>query len=230
VGAERAAMAEAAELLRQLHEEDPWFLYPQAVDLLSALDATEVPALMAALDDPSAKIRAAVARALGAYDAVVTRAALTRALGDAVPDVRRAAIGALGDAPDAGTVVLLAGILTSDPDHTTRLAAVQMLAASGDPAAVAPLTAFLRGATAEDAWALAEAIAALVEAGPAVALAPLIALLDHPAAALREQALAGLTDLRDPAAGPALRAYAAREPDPYLGAQARLVVGLLTEC
>ena len=55
MGAERAAMAEAAELLRQLHEEDPWFLYPQAVDLLSALDATEVPALMAALDDPSAR-------------------------------------------------------------------------------------------------------------------------------------------------------------------------------
>ncbi len=225
----RAAMAEAAELLRQLHEEDPWFSYPQAVDLLSALDATEVPALVAALGDPSAKIRAAVARALGAYDVGLTRVGVRRALGDAVPDVRRAAIGALGDAPDAETVALLGGVLTTDPDHTTRLAAVQALAASGDPAAVAPLTAFLRGATAEDAWALAEAIAALVAAGPAVALTPLIALLDHPAAALREQALTGLADLGDPAAVPALRVYAAHEPDLYLAAQVLLVVGLLTE-
>ncbi len=214
-------MAEAAELLRQLHEEDPWFSYPQAVDLLSALDVTEVPLLLAALTDPSAKIRAALARALGAYDPALTRAALTTALTDAVPDVRRAAIGALGDAPDAATVALLAHVLETEPDHTTRLAAVQVLAAGGDPAAVLPLTAFLRGATADDVWALAEAIAALVAAGPAVALEPLGALLDHPDAAVREQALAGLTDLADPAALPALRAYAVRESDPYLADQAR---------
>ena len=223
----RVRMAEAAELLRQLHEEDPWFSYPQAVDLLSALDATEVPVLVAALGDGSAKIRAAVARALGAYDVALTRAALAQALADPMPDVRRAAIGALGDTPDAGTVALLRDLPATDPDHVTRLAAVQVLAASGDPAAVAPLTAFLRGATADDGWALAAVVEALVGAGRAVALEPLLALLDHPEAALSEQALKGLADLGDPAAVPALRAYAAHEPDAYLAAQALLVVGLL---
>src|SRR5438105_7226066 len=110
-------MDQADEILRQLHEEDPWFSYPDAVDLLSRLDPAALPALDAALGDPSAKIRAAVARALGAYEAAATEPLLRRALADAAPDVRRAAVGALGDQAGGATIDLLAGVLHDDPDR-----------------------------------------------------------------------------------------------------------------
>src|SRR5262245_16267666 len=121
-------MDQADELLRQLHDEDPWFSYPDAVDLLSRLDPAALPALDAALGDPSAKIRATVARALGAFEAAATESLLRRALADPASDVRRAAVGALDDQRGATGIDLLAAVLRDDPDRATRLAAVQALA------------------------------------------------------------------------------------------------------
>jgi hypothetical protein len=46
----------AAEALRQLREEDPWFSYPDAVRMLSALDPAEAPALDAEVAAPRGKV------------------------------------------------------------------------------------------------------------------------------------------------------------------------------
>ena len=216
----------AAEALSQLHQEDPWFAYPEAVDLLSGLPAGEVPALAAALDEPSAKIRAAVARALGAYRLPSARAALGRALADADPTVRRAAIGALASWPDAPTIAALGQVAAADHDLYTRLAAIQTLGTLGT-AAMAPLAALLTGAETADPLLLGQAAEALAAADPVAARDPLIALLAHPEAAVREAALAALTPIAGRAEAPAVRAYAAREPDPYLAAQAHALAARL---
>jgi HEAT repeat protein len=213
----------AAEALRQLHEEDPWFSYPDAVDLLSTLHASEGPALVAALHDPSTKIRTAVARALGAYPIPEARAGLLQALHDPAADVRRAAIGALSTWDDPEVVAALRELLTTDPDFTTRLAAVQGLAGRPDAAAAEALTHLLASAPADDPMLLGMAAEALAGFGGALARAPLVALLDHPAAAIRQKAVEGLAALGDATAAPSLRAYAARESDAYLAGMAQRV-------
>src|SRR5262249_49843128 len=106
-----------------------------------------------------------------------------------------------------------------DPDLYTRMAAVQALCGRGDSAA-APLVDLL-AAGPEDALLVGAAAAALAGFGPAVALAPLCALLDHPDASVREQAVGALARLGDPGAAGPLQAYAAHEPDAYLAGQAR---------
>jgi HEAT repeat protein len=218
----------AAEALRPLREEDPWFSYPDAVRMLSALDPAEAPALAAALAEPSAKIRAAVARALGSYGGPAPRAALERALTDSAPEVRRAAIAALNEFSDADVVPILGRALAEDPDLYTRLAAVQALAGRPEPAAAAPLAGWIESADAEDAWVLGEAVTALAGFGSAVAWGPLTRLLDHAEPAVREKAVEGLQTLGDPAAAPALLAYARREPDAYLAGMAGSVAHALT--
>jgi HEAT repeat protein len=218
----------AAEALRQLREEDPWFSYPDAVRVLSGLDAAEAPGLVAALAEPSAKIRAAVARALGSYDAPAAREALERALTDPAPEVRRAAIAGLNEFSDAGVAPALGRALAEDPDLYTRLAAVQALAGRPEAAAAVPLARWIESANADDAWVLGEAVAALAAFGSDVALTPLTRLLEHPEPAVREKAVEGLQTLGDPAAAPALLAYANREPDAYLAGMAGSVAHALT--
>jgi HEAT repeat protein len=210
----------AAEALRQLHEEDPWFSYPDAVDLLSTLHPGEGPALVAALDDPSKKIRAAVARALSAYPIPAARAGLLQALHDPVADVRRAAIGGLGAWDDAEVVAALRDLLAGDPDFYTRLAAVQGMAGRPDANAAEALTHLLAAAPGDDPMLLGMAAEALAGFGGALAREPLVALLDHPAPAIRQKAVEGLATLGDAAAAGPLRAYAARETDAYLAGMA----------
>jgi HEAT repeat protein len=217
----------AAEALRQLHEEDPWFSYPDAVDLLSTLHASEGPALVAALHDPSTKIRAAVARARGAYPIPEARAGLLQALHDPAADVRRAAIGGLSAWDDSQVVVALRDLLTSDPDFYTRLAAVQGLAGRPDAGAAEALTHLLAVAPGDDPMLLGMAAEALAGLGGAIAREPLVALLDHPAAAIRQKAIEGLATLGDPLAAASLRAYAAHESDAYLARMAESVAAEL---
>ncbi|MGI8587256.1 MAG: HEAT repeat domain-containing protein [Chloroflexia bacterium] len=217
----------ASEVLRQLREEDPWFSYPDAVEMLSMLEEAEVPELAAGLGEGSAKLRAAVARALGAYRTAEARAAVENVLTDPSPDVRRAAVAALGEWGDPGAVAGLARVVSEDPDRYTRLAAVQVLAASGDPAAATLLAVFLAAATLDDVPVLGEAVDALAGFGSTVALRPLLALLGNAEPALQEKALAGLAALGDPAAALPLREYAAREEDAYLAGLAERVAGRL---
>ncbi len=220
-------MRTAAEALHQLHEEDPWFSYPDAVDLLSTLNPDEGPALVAALHDPSKKIRAAVARALGAYPIPEARAGLLQALHDPAADVRRAAIGGLSAWDDSQVVVALRDLLTSDPDFYTRLAAVQGLAGRPDAGAAEALTHLLAAAPGDDPMLLGMAAEALAGLGGAIAREPLVALLDHPAAAIRQKAIEGLAALGDAAAAAPLRAYAAHESDAYLAGMAESVAAEL---
>jgi HEAT repeat protein len=70
----------------------------------------------------------------------------------------------------------------------------------------------------------AEALAGL---GGAIAREPLVALLDHPAAAIRQKAIEGLATLGDAAAAAPLRAYAAHESDAYLAGMAESVAAEL---
>ena len=222
-------MRTAAEALHQLHEEDPWFSYPDAVDLLSTLNSGEGLALVAALHDPSKKIRAAVARALGAYPIPEARAGLLQALHDPAADVRRAAIGGLNAWDDREVVAALRDLLTSDPDFYTRLAADQGLA--GRPAAGAAEALAQLLTSTDDPMLLGMAAEALAGLGGALAREPLVTLLDHPAAAIRQKAVEGLATLGDAAAAAPLRAYAARESDAYLaGMAARVAADLESEC
>ena len=213
----------AAEALHQLHQEDPWFSYPDAVDLLSTLNPGEGPALVAALHDPSKKIRAAVARALGAYPIAEARAGLLQALHDPVADVRRAAVGGLSAWDDPEVVAALRDLLTDDPDLHTRLAGIQGLVGRPDAGAAAALTRLLAAAPGDDPLLLSMAAEALAGFGAAIARQPLVALLDHPAAAIRQTAVEGLATLGDAAAAAPLRAYAAHERDAYLAGMAERV-------
>ncbi|HMA38195.1 MAG TPA: HEAT repeat domain-containing protein [Chloroflexia bacterium] len=217
----------AAAALAALREEDPWFSYPDAVDLLGSLDAGEVPGLVAALADPSRKIRAAVARALGAYRLPAARAALDAALADPAPDVRRAALGALSTWADPGVISTLCHVLAADRDAYTRMAAVQGLAEQPDAAAGHALADLLLAGNESDPRVLEAAAGALPGFGSAVALAPLIHVLAHPDAAIRQQAVEGLAQLGDAAAAAPLQDYAAHEEDAYLAEVAATVAAAL---
>ena len=90
--------------------------------------------LVAALEDPSAIVRARAAE-LGAELPGDAAPALVPVLGDADPSVVEAVAWASGERrpPEPGVVAALAGVATGHDDPTCREAAVAALGAIGDP-------------------------------------------------------------------------------------------------
>src|SRR4051812_23283636 len=121
-----------AEALAELRA-DPWFPYPEAVDLLTAFGEAGVPDLVAALDDSETRIREVAARALGAATSPLAVQGLERALRDPAAQVRRAAAAAVADQPNPRWIEPLAALLASD-DTTEQLTAAQVLGQLGEPA------------------------------------------------------------------------------------------------
>jgi HEAT repeat protein len=190
-------MDDAERILGQLREE-PWTPFPDAVDLLARLPPDAAPTLIAALADPNARIRAMVARALGAFCGPETVAALVRVLQqDAAPDVRRVAVGALADCGGADAVQALIAFYQQDTDLYGRIGAAHALAALQAPAALRPLTGLL-GSDEPNPWLLGETALALGELGDPAAFAALADALEHPNADVRGKAATALGLLGDP--------------------------------
>ncbi len=143
-----------------------------------------VAALIAALDDPSPRLRQQAAEELGTCGEARAIPPLTKALGDADADVRRCAARALWKAADPGTQDVLCAALR-DTDYLVRWAAADALGAIGarshsgseamHRAAVEALGTALAGdARKEVRQAAAEA---LRKSGDPRALQPLLAAL-----------------------------------------------------
>jgi HEAT repeat protein len=190
-------MDDAERILGQLREE-PWTPFPDAVDLLTRLPPGAAPTLIAALTDPNPRIRAMVARALGAFCGPQTVAALVRVLqSDSAADVRRVAVGALADCGGEDAVRALIAFYQQDTDLYGRIGAAHALAALRAPAALGPLTALL-ASDEPNPWLLGETALALGELGDPAAFDALADALEHPNADVRGKAAAALGLLGDP--------------------------------
>jgi HEAT repeat protein len=171
-----------------------------------------LPALHALVDHaPSVRLEAVGvlgwlkdARALPPLAALATE--------DAETDVRRAAVGALGFAPAADTVVTTA-LLGALHDHAwqVREEGATTLGKLRAASARDPLIAALG----DDYWQVRlRAVRALGQLGQPGAALPVAALLTHTVSNLRKEAALALGELRDPQSLPALRdALQDRDPD-----------------
>ena len=222
-------MDDAERILGQLREE-PWTPFPDAVDLLGRLAPEGVPALLAALADPNKRIRAMVTRALGAFCAPETVAALIRQLQtDPAADVRRVAVGALADCGGDDAVAALITAYQQDPDLYLRLGAAHALASLRAPAARAPLMAALAD-PAGDPWLLGETAMALGELGDPAALDALSDALEHPNPDVRGKAATALGLLGVPQAIPLLATTLANPTEtPYVQELAREALVMLAQ-
>ena len=215
--ARRAEIAHYTSELQSADEEER----REAVQMLGAMrDAATIPALRAALDDKSDRVRAAALAAMGMLAepslAPLVAASLTK---DKRPFVRKAAAYALGHFKGGeATAALVAGL--RDKDMEVRGAAAVALTDAPDAAAIAPLTQSLSD---KSAFVRAHAAAALGANGRAAAQAVpnLVKMLatdeDHEA---RRQAAAALGRIGEPAALAALE-RAEHSSDPYLSQAAR---------
>jgi HEAT repeat protein len=175
---------------------------------------TSVPALIAALADEQAKVRAAAAGALAQMgpDANTATAALTGLLNDKEAGVRAAAAGALGQmGPDAKMLVPTFTALLDDKDAGVRVAAAGALGGMGPDAktAVPALAKLLKD---ENYGVWCAAAGALGGIGPEArtALRPLLESLAGKENMELPHAYYGGRDLPAPAYRP--RPYEAAEP------------------
>jgi HEAT repeat protein len=120
--------------------------------------ASASPELIAALSDPSAKVRAAAAAALaqvGPHSSPATIPALAKALSDAEPEVRDLAATALGSmGSKAAPAVPELIIALSDPVDYVRAPAADALGAIGPKAAAAVMPPALRLSAKDEGFVL----------------------------------------------------------------------------
>jgi hypothetical protein len=142
-------------------------------------------------------------------------AALYDLLADAIPDLRLAAVQALGSQGSPEGVGRLAGLLTRDPSMAVRRAALQAIGRIGSPEAVgtllaslesrdAPASPFLRGAT-------LQALGGIAEPASLAALRDALGRASEPD--LRRALLSSIARSADPSVLDLLL-WAARGPDP----------------
>ncbi|HEX7117993.1 MAG TPA: M56 family metallopeptidase [Longimicrobiales bacterium] len=166
-------------------------------------DSATVAALIAALRDSVASVRAAAVQALGEIEdprAVPALGAVARSDSDA--EVRRSAIWALGEIGDPAAVPALGAVAASGDAEVAGMA-VWALGEIGDPAAVPALSAALRnsdpGVRRRAAWALGEV-------GEEAGVTPLAAALDDAVADVRRMAAWALGEIAPDRAPAALTA------------------------
>jgi HEAT repeat protein len=161
-----------------------------------AARARAVPALIAALDDDRAEVRAEVCASLGDLGDAAAIAGLARKLGDPAADVQRCAaiaLGSLGVAGHAAGFDPLAAALRDGPPALRPQAAVSL--AEIDPArAFDPLVAALADPAPPVVAAAAISLGAIRDPRAAPLLAP---HLDHADPATRFDVAYALAELRD---------------------------------
>ncbi len=161
-----------------------------AVDALAAsIGGTSTTAVMAMLADPRPAIAADAAQILGRRRASEACAILGQAVSHVDDNVAVAAIEALGAIGGSGAIDELIAVM-ADRSFFRTFPALQVLAKSGDPRAVAPLASLL-----EDETFCLEAVRALGRTGSAQAIAPLASLLPRGGDAIVRLIALALADL-----------------------------------
>ncbi|HJL14853.1 MAG TPA: HEAT repeat domain-containing protein [Sandaracinaceae bacterium LLY-WYZ-13_1] len=206
-------------LRRELGSEDP-VRRREVVELLSSYPAAEVDdALLRALEDPDAGVRAEAAQAVGR---VRLREAVPRLLDwldDSDADVRAAAARALGQIGEQHAIPNLVRVL-GDSHAEVRRAGVAALAAIGGDEVVVPLLGRLDDV---DARVRVEAANLLGRLGDPRAVVPLVGRARDDAPEVRAAVYSALGDLGDPRAVPALvQGIRDDAPEPRLAAIAAL--------
>ncbi|MXN76883.1 HEAT repeat domain-containing protein [Burkholderia sp. 4701] len=178
----------------------------------------------AALDAPDAGVRAEAVALLGwLKDPRALPRVAALAVRDPDPDVRRAAVGALGfaspDASGGGAVDALLGALADDAWQVREAAAATL----GKLRAGAAAHALVR-ALDDPYWQVRlRATRALGQLGDAATAPAVAALLAHAISNLRREAALALGELRDPASLAALRG-ALDDADPEVRKAARIAI------
>lgn len=202
-------------LRRELTDADP-ARRREVVQLLASYPAAEVrDALLQALEDPDAGVRAQAADAAGR---VRLREAVPRLLDwldDPNADVRAAAARALGQIGEQRAIQSLVRVL-GDSNAEVRRAGVAALASIGTDAVVVPLLGRLDDV---DARVRMDAAAVLGHLADSRAAVPLVGRARDDAPEVRTAVYSALGDLGDPRAVPALvQGLGDTAPEPRLAA------------
>jgi HEAT repeat protein len=230
-----AAAPVAADLVALLTDADETVCCRAAEALGRVADPATLPALVAELDAPSPVVRAAAARAIGAFGAAAADAApvLVRLLQDPEEAVRQAAgeaVGRVGPLPEEATATLVEGLASKDT--LVRAQTAEALGAIGENAAdAAPaLAEALANGTDHVRAKAAEALGKIGESAAEVAVPVLVRALrdkDNWVSALAAEALGEMGE----AAGEAVPALvrSLRHINPIVRANAAEAVGKLGE-
>ncbi len=208
-----------ARLRRDLGSGDP-AQRREVVQLLSSYPSAEVrDALLAALEDPDAGVRAQAAEAVGRVRVLDAVPRLLDWLDDPDPDVRAAAARALGQIGADRAVPRLVRVL-GDTHSDVRRAGVAALAAIGGDAVVVPLLGRLDDV---DARVRVDAATVLGHLADPRATVPLVGRARDDAPEVRTAVHSALGDLADVRAVPALvQGLRDTTPQPRLAAIAAL--------
>jgi HEAT repeat protein len=205
----KAAAKPAAELtplqkaLGDLKSTDPSLRRRGAEDLARLRDAHAAPALVVALSDEDASVRAAVARALGLMRSPDGTKELSRVLrDDPDPQVRQSAAVALGFIGDRSAAGALTAALKDHPG--VRYAACQALSSLRDPSAVPALSEALKDPEANFRRAAAQSLGEIGDAAAVPALRP---LLKDDDIGVRTAAVQSLGKLQDKASASEMKKF-----------------------
>ncbi|MCX5684990.1 MAG: HEAT repeat domain-containing protein [Planctomycetota bacterium] len=200
----RSAVFPLARLLQD--PEMPESHRSAAAVALMRLGPAAVQGFLPLTKDPSASVRLAAVRSLGALGNRVGLRALTEALEDPDAEVRCAAAAALGDIRQTASGVALAKSLQKDVSMDVRVASAESLGRAESRAAVEPLIAGLadkeprvRAACAKALTAMADLMASgqRGEVGRVKAVDALTAALGDKDVAVRKAAAEGLGRMGD---------------------------------
>jgi len=211
-------------LLRDLQDEDPQARADAVYELSFIPSPRTLPSLVQAASDTDAGVRRVAARALGRVGDEAGMRTLLDLLGDAVPEVRAAAVDALALFAGRAVPPLVDEVrreTAAGPAGLRLESAVLGLGRVGDDRGVAPLSeALRRGGTA----ARAAAARALGDLGLSPGIPALRAALADPAPEVREAAARAIVTIAGPAAREVIEDYIAKETDPRLRDAARALL------
>ena len=211
--------AEARDLLKQRLQKDPhYFVRYQTAAALRAMQTSEaLEVLLASTNQPSARVRLGVVRAIGGYSLPAAQAFTLKAVAnERNPDVAAVAVAGLAAIPIAESQPVLLGLLKSDTFNQLVLAAaLRDMRAQDHPAYVEPILATLKSRSTDlPTPVLSAGLETLGRLGrlldnPDATRDYLISLSTHPRQTIQVAAINGLGSLEDTKAIPALENLAA---------------------
>ncbi|MGH2485076.1 MAG: HEAT repeat domain-containing protein, partial [Ktedonobacterales bacterium] len=172
-------------------------VWNDTTNALAAFGERALPALLAALRDPHANVRAWSALALGRMGGDAALDALRRALDDSNAQVRAQAADALGLLADSSAFAALARALSADADPFVRARAIYALAALAALPGAATVNALLPALCDADSSVRCAAAYAIGCSGDQRVVGVLLGLLTDPAADVREAAVLRLGEISD---------------------------------